>query len=393
MKQELFDVVERASTELNALADYIYDCAECGCEEFKSQDALCSYLETHEFKVERGIGGLKTAFHAVYKSLEGGVRIGLLCEYDALYGIGHACGHHMQGPSALGAAFALKKCLGGRYPFTLVVYGCPDEEGYANGGKQVMIENGCFNDIDLALIMHGGTETTTDLRTLAAVRYDLNFSNPRDPLDKSCDSRAVDAMLAAFEGTEFLREHIIDDARIHYTYWVNDRDTLNSCHAEYSVRAKTLPYFAEMKQRFLSVVNGAAKMMGASVTCISGREYLPKIPIQTVVDSFYENAKLAGAERIEGARKRVGSSDTANVLFKVPGVGIRIAFAPKGTSAHSRDWLLLGKSESAHRAVIVGAKTMAGIAYDFIECPEKLKRAREEHKRERARLMEISENS
>lgn len=386
MKQELFEFVEKNRGELFELADHIYDFAECGCEEFKSQTALCALLEAHGFAVEKGIGGLPTAFRAVYQSLGGGVRIGLLCEYDALYGIGHACGHHMQGPSALGAAFALKDCLGGKQAFTLVVYGCPDEEGHADGGKQVMIENGCFDDIDLALIMHGGTETTTDLRTLAAIRYDLRFTAKNDPLDRDCTSRAMDAMLMTFEGTEFLREHIRDDARIHYTYWVEESSGL-ACCAEYSVRAKTLPYFEEMKHRFMQVANGAAEMMGAEVTFASGREYLPKIPIQTVVDSFYKNAALAGAERIEGARKRIGSSDTANVLFKVPGVGIRIAFAPKGTSAHSRDWLKLGKTESAHHAVLVGAKTMAGIAYDFIAKPDKIKQARTEHEKERALLM------
>ena len=220
MKEQLFHSIDEKCDELQKLADAIYDYAECGCEEFKSQGILCEYLETMGFQVEKGIGGLPTAFRAFYRSLGGGIKIGFLCEYDALYGIGHACGHHMQGPSAAGAAAAIKECFGGKLPFDLVVYGCPDEEGYADGGKAVMIENGCFNDIDVAMIMHGGTETTTDLHTLAAVRADAKFISKQDCLDADPDSRSMDAMLEAFEGVEFLREHIADSARIHYTYSV-----------------------------------------------------------------------------------------------------------------------------------------------------------------------------
>ena len=165
MKDQLFQNIAGQAGCLCELADYIYDASEWGCEEYKSQAALCGYLEQNGFSVTMGTGGLPTAFRAVYQSLSGGPRIGLLCEYDAIYGIGHACGHHMQGPSAAGAAVALKECLGGKAAFSLIVYGCPDEEGHGEGGKIVMLENGCFDDIDVAMIMHGGTETTTDLRT------------------------------------------------------------------------------------------------------------------------------------------------------------------------------------------------------------------------------------
>ena len=389
MKEQLFHSIDEKCDELQKLADAIYDYAECGCEEFKSQSILCEYLETMGFQVEKGIGGLPTAFRAFYRSLGGGIKIGFLCEYDALYGIGHACGHHMQGPSAAGAAAAIKECFGGKLPFDLVVYGCPDEEGYADGGKAVMIENGCFNDIDVAMIMHGGTETTTDLHTLAAVRADAKFISKQDCLDADPDSRSMDAMLEAFEGVEFLREHIADSARIHYTYSVQEKQS-DSHTAEFSIRAMTLPYFQEMKERFEAIVYGAAQMAGANVSISYGREYMPKVPVQTLVDSFYENARLAGAELIEGARTRGGSSDTANVSFKLPTIGIRIAFAPKGSSAHSREWLEKGKTESAHKAIIVAAKTMAGMGYDLLTDSSMLAKARIDYEKEAALLKQKS---
>ncbi|MDD2573664.1 MAG: M20/M25/M40 family metallo-hydrolase [Bacillota bacterium] len=384
MKEKLFSYIENISKDLVSLADFIFDHPELGCEEYESSTALCEFLNKNGFKVTRGVGTLETAFRAEYQSLSGGPSIGLLCEYDALYGLGHACGHHMQGPCAVGAALALKDELGSKYPFKLVVYGCPDEEGHSVGGKTTMIKNGCFNDIDIAMIMHGGTETTTDLRTLAAVRYEVIFSdgNGAEPNDNSSASRGLDAMLLAFQGVEFLREHIADDARMHYTYLPEEPVAEGEYKAEFSVRAKSVSYHEHLKNRFIDVINGAAMMCSASVKIKEGNQYYPKIPIQVLVDSFYENAELAGAQRIEGVRKRVGSSDFGNVIYKLPGIGIRIAFAPKNTSVHSREWLDLGKSDSAHEAVKTGAKTLAAMAFDFISNPELIAKAKQEHKKE-----------
>ncbi len=111
MKKKLFDAVDNRKQELTALSDEIHDHPEWGGEEVFACGKLIGYLEKEGFSVERGVGGLPTAFRAVYTQGKGGPSIGLLCEYDALEGLGHGCGHHMQGPSCLGAAAALKEVL------------------------------------------------------------------------------------------------------------------------------------------------------------------------------------------------------------------------------------------------------------------------------------------
>ena len=103
MKQRLFDAVDRLLDRLTAMSDDIFDHPESGCEEVYASGLLTGLLEENGFAVERGVGELPTAFRAVYENGAGGPSIGLLCEYDALEGIGHACGHHMQGPACLGA--------------------------------------------------------------------------------------------------------------------------------------------------------------------------------------------------------------------------------------------------------------------------------------------------
>ena len=146
LKEVMFRDIDGIRNEMTAMADDIFDHPEIGLEEFHAQKVLTDWLEKEGFAVERGVVGVETAFKAVYRHGEGGPNIGLLCEYDALPGIGHACGHHMQGPSILAAAKALKDAEI-RKPYTITVYGTPAEESVS--GKIRMIQNGCtFEELD-----------------------------------------------------------------------------------------------------------------------------------------------------------------------------------------------------------------------------------------------------
>lgn len=108
MKEKLYEFIEKSKDELFEISDYIFDNPEVGLEEYKASERLCKYLEDNGFNVQKGICGLDTAFKAVYEQGTGGPSFGLLTEYDALEGLGHACGHHAQAPSIIGAALALK---------------------------------------------------------------------------------------------------------------------------------------------------------------------------------------------------------------------------------------------------------------------------------------------
>ena len=151
MKENLFEEIEKEKKKLIEMADFIFDNPECDGNEVKAAEVLTDYLEENGFQVERGIAGLPTAFRAVYKKGNGGARIGILCEYDALLGMGHGCGHHMQGPACIGAAAALKNIIKNK-DFSIVIYGTPGEETF--GGKLNMLKAGYFKDIDVALMMH-----------------------------------------------------------------------------------------------------------------------------------------------------------------------------------------------------------------------------------------------
>ncbi|MEG3013969.1 MAG: hypothetical protein RR795_05820 [Cetobacterium sp.] len=111
MKQKILEDIDKEKEMLISLGDFIFDNPELGLEEFKSSEKLIDILRSNGFEIEVGVGGFETAFKAIYENGVGGPSIGLLCEYDALEGMGHACAHHLQGPSILGAALSLKNNL------------------------------------------------------------------------------------------------------------------------------------------------------------------------------------------------------------------------------------------------------------------------------------------
>ena len=380
-KEHIKHALEAYLPELTAMADQIYDLAEPGMEEFQSSKLLADYLQNHGFTVEMGIAGLPTAFRAVYEQGEGGPSFGFLAEYDALKDIGHACGHHMQGPSVIGAALALKDICK-EQSYKIVVYGTPAEETI--GGKIIMQEKGCFQDIDIALMMHAAPTTCVDLRCMALECFYVNFHGVESHAAMSPDKgkSAFDAALLSFQGIEFLREHVKEDSRMHYT--VLDAGGPSNIvqgrtRAEYTLRSYSTDYLENViVPRFYDIIKGACLMTGTTYDIERSYPFKAKIPCITLNDLIMENAGQFDAPQITGPREKTGSTDFGNVMYDVPGCCIRTAFVPEGTSAHSKEYLDAGKTDKAHAALRSGSEILAGTCVDILENPELLQRIREE---------------
>ena len=373
-KEHIKHALEAYLPELTAMADQIYDLAEPGMEEFQSSKLLADYLQNHGFTVEMGIAGLPTAFRAVYEQGEGGPSFGFLAEYDALKDIGHACGHHMQGPSVIGAALALKDICK-EQSYKIVVYGTPAEETI--GGKIIMQEKGCFQDIDIALMMHAAPTTCVDLRCMALECFYVNFHGVESHAAMSPDKgkSAFDAALLSFQGIEFLREHVKEDSRMHYT--VLDAGGPSNIvpgrtRAEYTLRSYSTDYLENViVPRFYDIIKGACLMTGTTYDIERSYPFKAKIPCITLNDLIMENAGQFDAPQITGPREKTGSTD-------VPGCCIRTAFVPEGTSAHSKEYLDAGKTDKAHAALRSGSEILAGTCADILENPELLQKIKEE---------------
>lgn len=389
LKEVMFRDIDGIRNEMTAMADDIFDHPEIGLEEFHAQKVLTDWLEKEGFAVERGVAGVETAFKAVYRQGEGGPNIGLLCEYDALPGIGHACGHHMQGPSILAAAKALKDAEI-KEPYTITVYGTPAEESVS--GKIRMIQNGCtFEELDAALMMHGGPATQVDVKSLANSKYKVIFHgvSAHAAIKPEKGRSALDALILAFQGIEFLREHVNSDVKIHYTV-VNCGGTpanVVPAYAEASVyvRSYNRAYLDTVCKRFEKVLKGAAMMTETEVEIIEEKKVDNKIPVLTLNDLVMKQAEEIHAPQIAPAREKTGSTDFGNVMRRVPGTCARIAFVAPGAAAHSQEYIEAGKTEAAHDAVIYGAKILAGTALELIENPELLKQAKEEFRKNLAK--------
>ena len=374
MKESVFQAVECQREVLTAMADSIFDDPELGFQEFHAQKKLTDYLRGCGFAVEMGTGGVETAFRAEFQNGEGGPRIGLLCVYDALEGIGHACGHHMQGPAIIGAAKALKDCAGNQ-PFSVVVYGTPAEE--TAHGKLRMLENGCFQDIDVALMMHGSPTTTVDVKSMAMSSFTVTFHGKKAHAAlKPEDGRsALDALLVAFQGIEFLREHVPEDTKMHYTITQSPGPANvvpDTAVGKFSLRSYSRQKLDGVVERFKKIIEGAALIADVTYDIEEGDRLANKIPVLHLNELLMENAKLVNAPRISPPREKTGSSDFSNVMYQLPGSCIRVAMVPVGTSSHSQAFLEAGKGTEAHEAIIIAAKVLAGTAVDLITGPAKL---------------------
>lgn len=363
------EYIEKEKHLLIETSDYIFDNPELGNQEFEASKRLTKILEDSNFKVEFNISNLPTAFKATYINGTGGPKIGLLCEYDALENLGHACGHHMQGPAIVGAATAVVNTLKD-YPFELYVFGTPAEE--TESGKLVMVKDGVFDDLDVALMMHGGDRTTVDSKSLALnlVNFEFKGKSSHAAVAPEQGISALDAVIMTFNGIEYLREHVRSDVKMHGVILEGGK-TANIVPdwavAQFYIRAADREYLNEVVERVYNVARGAAQMIGAEVNIKEIKAYDNKINVETLNKVLLKNAEMLGAKEITPPREKTGSTDFSSVTYRVPGACIRVCFTPFGASSHSQQWLDSAKSEDGHNAVIIGAKTLAVTCIQLIK--------------------------
>lgn len=336
LKKLLGEVIEMHRAELCKMADLIYDFAEKSAEEYKSMELLTDYLQNEGFTVERGIA-LDTAFRATWDNCRAAVDdeekntapvLGILVEYDALEDIGHACGHHMQGPAGIGAAIAIKEVMKD-YPFKLVIYGTPAEETL--GGKIVMLDAGYMKELDLALMSHGSPNTSVDEKCMALENFVVTFHGVKSHAAISPDEgrSALDAALLSFHAIEMLREHVKDDTRMHYTIR-NAGGPPNVVPdltvAEYTLRSYSTSYLNTVVERFYNILKGAALMTDTTYDIQRDLPFKSKIVCHSVNDLLMKNAAYEKAPSIAAPRKRQALQilEMCYMRFRVPASGLHL---------------------------------------------------------------------
>lgn len=377
--------IENLRQEMKTFADFLFDHPELGNREFKAHEKITNRLEKEGFVVEREVSGLKTAFKAIAHINGGGPKIGLLCEYDALEGLGHACGHHMQSPAIMAAAIALKKTLS--VPSTLIVLGTPAEE--TASGKLVMAKDGIFDNLDVAFMIHGSDSTTVDGKSLALNLINFKFygKSSHAAIAPEKGVSALDAVLLMFNGMEYLREHVPSDVRMHGI--ITDGGKAANIVPEYActqwyIRSSSREQLNAVLEKVYKVAEGAALQVGARLEIEEVKAYDNKVNVQSLNDLLLKHAKELGIPDISEPRKVTGSTDFSSVTFRVPGACLRVKYVNRGVSSHSQEWLDKGKTQVAEDCIMNGAKGIALTVEEILQNPDILNKIKDDFKKSKA---------
>lgn len=425
--REIQRIIMEEREAFEQISDQIWEFAEMRYQEFESAKLLCRTLDACGFQVTRPIAGIETAFMGEYGT--GRPVIAFLGEYDALPEMsqkadstvqeplvqgacGHGCGHHLLGTGSLEAAYAVKKLIeGGVFKGTVRYYGCPAEEGGA--GKGFMVRAGVFRDIDICLTWHPMDANGVMNHTLANMRFFFEFHgvSAHASANPHMGRSALDALELTNVGCNYLREHIIPEARLHYAVTNTGGAAPNvvQAYAEeiYCIRAPGQDQLEEIFERVCNVARGAALMTDTRVDIRVVSAYANIVPNRTLRELALEKMRefcplhyteeelaYAAAYQEEGAvepiNKRVveenapfsGSTDVGDVSWNVPTLSLGITAYAAGTALHSWRSTAQGKSSVAKKGMHLAACVLAAVAAELFENSGLREQVREDFKKE-----------
>ncbi len=368
-KVEIFKVIDAKASTLLDISHNIWQHPELCFEEHFAHDLLCDTLAEEGISVERGACDLPTAFIAEAGS--SGPTIAIVCEYDALPGIGHACGHNIIAAAGLGAGLALAglaEKLGGR----VRILGTPAEEG--GGGKVFMINNGAFDDLDAAMMVHPANRELLYMSSLAVSTVRATYTGKASHASAAPEAgrNALDAAVQGYTGIAALRQHIRDNERVHGIFTDGGaKPNVVPARAEtlWFVRSPDSTGLNALEERVTCCLQAGADSAGCEVD-FSSADMPPYDAIRgnSALSALYmSNASRVGRHPIDPQQQaRVsGSTDMGNVSQVVPSIHPMIKVSPEDVPIHTPEFAQHTSSSSGDAAVLDGAKMLAATALDL----------------------------
>ena len=463
-KQKYLQTIEENASLFTDVSDQIWDFAELSLMEFQSAKLYCEVLAKEGFTVETPIAGIETAFKASYGIPtafigtwgSGKPVIGILAEYDALTGLsqqagaverkevvsggcGHGCGHNMLGAGSLAAAFAIKKYLEDGHTGTVIFYGCPGEEGGA--AKAFMARDRIWEELDAALTWHpDDVNQVTSGTCNTCIQTEYKFTGIASHASGSPEfgRSALDAVELMNVGVQFLREHMPQEARIHYAITDAGGNSPNVVqpHAQvlYMVRSQLAKDALALQERVDKIAQGAAMMTETTVKKRFIDGCSNTVPNKVLEQLLYKNfseigvpqhteQEIAYAQQIIASyempndhlpgnacdeseeiaayvdkvsqhgtvplndflvpylfstKQRAGSTDVGDVSWLVPTAQINTVTFPSKAPGHSWQNVSCGKTSIGHKGLLTAGKVLAATAIDLFEQPQLLEQAKEE---------------
>ncbi|MBM7705824.1 amidohydrolase [Chryseomicrobium aureum] len=381
MKEQLQRHLEEIQQDLWSMSDHLYHNPELGDQEFESMTLLTDFLARHDFQVEKGIVNRPTAFKATYDSGLPGPTIAFLAEYDALPGIGHGCGHNMIGTMGVGAGVLLSKVVadtGGK----IYVLGTPAEE--TNGAKVDMAEQGVFEDIDAAMMLHPADESyeSGDSLAMDAIQFDYTGRPSHAAASPEKGINALDAVLQLFNGINALRQHVQSDVRIHGIITEGGKAANvvpEFASAQFYVRASERAYLNEVVEKVKAIAHGAAQMTGATLEMHNYElSYDDMQTNHTLSKRFTQNLLAVGTETVHPAKDSYGSLDMGNVSHVCPSIHPYIGLDSPGLVFHTQELADLTITDNSHHVLSRGALSMALTGFDLLSDAELMRQVKAE---------------
>ena len=453
-KKKAIESIDSMAPLFKSIADAVWENPELSLKEYKAAELYCNALREQGFEVTEKLCGIDTAFCGKFGS--GRPIIGVLGEYDALSGLsqksgllncepvekdgcGHGCGHNLLGAGGFAAAVAVKNYLhSSGSSGTVVFFGCPGEEG--GSGKAFMAREGLWKQLDAVVAWHpcdinevrSGTNNSS-IQVLYKFKGVAAHAASCPDLGRS----ALDAVELMNVGAQFLREHMTEDCRVHYSILNAGGVSPNVVQAEadvlYMVRANKVADSVKLLQRVDKIAEGAALMTETSFDRVFIDGTAELLPNYTLEKLLYKNFEEIGVpryteEEIEYARKLretfpednvvpgigarfepeitekvleltenlkcpmndflmpaysgtgfvPGSTDVGDVSWQTPASQINVVTWPAGTPAHTWQVVSVGKSSIAHKGMLCAGKVLAATAIDLMENADILAEARAE---------------
>lgn len=387
------EVKDRIDAEVDRLADRLLEVShriharpELAFAEHHAHDVLTEVLEAEGLAVERSAYGLPTAFSA--RAGSDGPTVAVCCEYDALPGIGHACGHNVIAAAGLGAGLAaasVAAAAGGR----VLVLGTPGEEG--GGGKQLMIDAGALHGVDAAVMVHPAGADLRTMDTLAIQRVTVTYTGHAAHAAAAPERgrNALDAAVLGYVNVAALRQHISPAERVHGIF-LEAGDAANivpaRTRAQWYVRSPTSSGLAALRERVTACLAAGAEAAGCTMeTDWYEPAYDELVDLDAFDDLYAANAARVGRTALrpgqDGAAPVVGSTDMGNVSQHVPAIHPMIQVSPPDVAIHTEAFVGHARAPEGDRAVLDGAKALAATVADLWLDPDALARVQAEFAR------------
>jgi amidohydrolase len=378
--QTLFDRIDQnvkaAAPTLLTLSHRIHAHPEILFQEVQASTWLADALEAHGFRVERGVGGLPTAFRADMIGRGEGPTIAFLSEYDALPEIGHACGHNVIATIGAGAGLALAPLMA-ELPGRISVIGTPAEEGGA--GKVLLADAGVFDDVDAALMIHPFTLDLVTMPLMATHSFEVTYHGVPSHAAASPHRgvNALDAVRLAFAGVDALRQQLRQDARVHAIV-THGGDAANVIPERASLRlvarANDGSYLrGDMVPRLRNVFAGAALMTGCRADVGEGKIHAEEMRFNPPLEGAFAHHAQRRGRSITPLDPNAGrgSSDVGNLSQKIPALQGMLAIDDVA-ALHTADFARAAVSERGDTAVQDGAAILASMAAELLTDPAKM---------------------